>query len=55
MAEEGKPLGVLVTACGEYGPHYYGRIDLQIPEEIKQSAIQRAEEAPTARALTRSE
>jgi phosphomannomutase len=26
----------------EFGPHYYGRRDLHIPEEIKQSAIRRA-------------
>ena len=26
----------------EYGPHYYGRRDLHITEEMKQSAIQRA-------------
>jgi phosphomannomutase len=43
MAEEGKPLGQLVAdlQC-EFGPHYYGRRDLHIPEEMKQSAIQRA-------------
>ena len=43
MAEEGKPLGQLVADLqGEFGPHYYGRRDLHIAEEIKQSAIQRA-------------
>src|SRR5262249_9206364 len=43
MAEEGKPLGRLVTDVQkEYGPHFYGRLDLHIPEEVKQSAIQRA-------------
>jgi phosphomannomutase len=43
MAEEGKPLGQLVADLQrEFGPHYYGRLDLQIPEEMKQSAIQRA-------------
>jgi phosphomannomutase len=43
MAEEGKPLGQLVADLQrEYGPHYYGRRDLHIPEETKQSAIQRA-------------
>jgi alpha-D-glucose phosphate-specific phosphoglucomutase len=43
MAEEGKPLGQLVAnlQC-EFGPHYYGRRDLHIAEEIKQGAIQRA-------------
>ena len=43
MAEEGKPLGQLVADLQhEFGPHYYGRRDLHIPEEVKQSAIQRA-------------
>jgi alpha-D-glucose phosphate-specific phosphoglucomutase len=43
MAEEGKPLGQLVADLQrEFGPHYYGRRDLHIPEEIKQAAIQRA-------------
>jgi alpha-D-glucose phosphate-specific phosphoglucomutase len=43
MAEENKPLGQLVGDLQrEFGPHYYGRRDLHIPEEIKQSAIQRA-------------
>jgi phosphomannomutase len=43
MAEEGKPLGQLVSDLQrEFGPHYYGRRDLHIPEEVKQSAIQRA-------------
>jgi len=43
MAEEGKPLGVLVADLQrEYGPHYYGRRDLHIAEEIKQNVIQRA-------------
>jgi phosphomannomutase len=43
MAEEGKPLGQLVADLQhEFGPHYYGRRDLHIPEDIKQSAIQRA-------------
>jgi phosphomannomutase len=43
MAEEGKPLGQLVADLQrEYGPHYYGRRDLHIPEDIKQNAIQRA-------------
>src|SRR5579872_3559417 len=43
MAEEGKPLGQLVADLQrEYGPHYYGRRDLHIPEEVKQSAIRRA-------------
>ena len=43
MAEEGKPLGQLVAELQrEFGAHYYGRCDLHIPEEVKQSAIQRA-------------
>jgi phosphomannomutase len=43
MAEEGKPLGQLVQDLqSEFGPHYYGRSDLHIPEDIKQGAIQRA-------------
>jgi alpha-D-glucose phosphate-specific phosphoglucomutase len=43
MAEEGKPLGQLVAELQrEFGAHYYGRRDLHIPEEMKQSAIQRA-------------
>jgi phosphomannomutase len=43
MAEEGKPLGQLVADLQrEFGPHYYGRRDLHIAEEMKQSAIQRA-------------
>jgi len=43
MAEEGKPLGQLVADLQrEFGPHYYGRRDLHIAEEVKQNAIQRA-------------
>jgi len=43
MAQEGKPLGQLVADLQrEFGPHYYGRSDLHIPENMKQSAIQRA-------------
>ncbi|MGH9499648.1 MAG: phosphoglucomutase/phosphomannomutase family protein [Terriglobales bacterium] len=44
MAEEGKPLGQLVSDLQrDYGPHYYGRRDLHIPEDVKQSAIRRAD------------
>lgn len=44
MAEEGKPLGQLVADLQrDFGPHYYGRRDLHIPEEMKRSAIQRAQ------------
>jgi phosphomannomutase len=43
MAEERKPLGQLVADLQrEYGPHYYGRRDLHITEEMKRSAIDRA-------------
>jgi phosphomannomutase len=43
MADQGKPLGQLVADLqDEFGPHYYGRRDLHIPDEVKQSAIQRA-------------
>src|SRR6201998_949447 len=43
MAEEGKPLGRLVADLQqEFGLHYYGRRDLHIPDDIKQSAIERA-------------
>ncbi|HXW91127.1 MAG TPA: phosphoglucomutase/phosphomannomutase family protein [Terriglobales bacterium] len=50
MAEEGKPLGQLVADLQrEYGPHYYGRLDLHISEEMKQHAIERAQEKDTRR------
>jgi len=43
MAEEGKPLGQLVADLQrEFGPHYYGRRDLHIPDQVKQGTIQRA-------------
>ena len=43
MADERKPLGQLVADLQrEYGPHYYGRRDLHIPEDVKQQAILRA-------------
>src|ERR1700739_2910206 len=43
MAEEGKPLGRLVADLQqEFGLHYYGRSDLHISDEMKQSAIERA-------------
>ncbi|HKF48766.1 MAG TPA: phosphoglucomutase/phosphomannomutase family protein [Terracidiphilus sp.] len=43
MAEEGKTLGRLVADLQqEYGEHHYGRIDLHIPDEIKNAAIARA-------------
>jgi phosphomannomutase len=50
MAEEGKPLGQLVADLQrEFGPHFYGRRDLHIAEEIKQGAIQRARADDTRR------
>jgi phosphomannomutase len=43
MADESKTLGELVTALQEeFGEHQYGRIDMHIDEELKQSAIARA-------------
>ena len=48
MADVGKPLGQLVADLQrEYGPHYYGRRDLHIPEQMKQQAIQRAQAEST--------
>ncbi len=43
MAEEKKTLGQLVADLqAEYGEHQYGRIDLHIPDAIKNAAIARA-------------
>jgi phosphomannomutase len=43
MADEGQTLGALVEKLQqEYGEHHYGRLDLHIPETVKQSAIRRA-------------
>ena len=43
MAEEGKTMGQLVADLqAEYGEHQYGRIDLHIPDDIKNAAIARA-------------
>jgi len=48
MAEEGKPLGQLVADLQrEFGPHYYGRRDLHISDDMKQSAIARARDEGT--------
>lgn len=48
MAEEKKPLGQLVADLQrEFGEHHYGRLDLHIPDDVKQKAIQRAGEAGT--------
>jgi phosphomannomutase len=42
-AQEGKTLGQLVADLqAEYGEHQYGRIDLTIPEDVKNGAIARA-------------
>jgi phosphomannomutase len=50
MAEEQKPLGALVAELQkEYGPHYYGRRDLHISDEVKSSAIARAQSEQTTR------
>jgi phosphomannomutase len=50
MADERKPLGQLVADLQrEYGPHYYGRRDLHIPEDVKQQAIERARSDRTNR------
>ena len=47
MAEEGKTLGQLVEDLQEkYGRHYYGRRDLRLNEEVKQSALRRAAARP---------
>src|SRR5437667_6298752 len=41
LAEEQKPLGKLVKRLQtEFGPHYYGRRDLHIPDEVKRGAIE---------------
>src|SRR5207302_9041066 len=43
MAEEKKPLGQLVAGLQkEYGPHFYGRLELHMPEAATQSAISRS-------------
>jgi phosphomannomutase len=48
MADEGKSLGQLVAALqSEYGPHFYARRDLRIPNEVKNAAIARAASSDT--------
>ncbi|HEV2278103.1 MAG TPA: phosphoglucomutase/phosphomannomutase family protein [Acidobacteriaceae bacterium] len=43
MAEENKTLGELVARLQqEYGEHHYGRIDLHIPDDLKNATIARA-------------
>jgi len=55
MAEEKKPLGELVSRLQkEYGPHYYGRLDLHIADEVKRAAIERAQSDITKRLGTYS-
>ena len=50
MAEEKKPLGQLVADLQrDFGPHYYGRRDLHIPDEAKRAAIARAASPATSR------
>ena len=50
MAEERKPLGQLVADLQrEFGAHYYGRRDLHISDEIKNSAIRRAADPQTSK------
>jgi alpha-D-glucose phosphate-specific phosphoglucomutase len=50
MAEERKPLGQLVADLQrEFGAHYYGRRDLHISDEIKESAIRRAADPQTTK------
>ncbi len=45
MADEKKTLGQLVQALqDEFGEHQYGRVDMHIDEELKQSAIARAQD-----------
>jgi phosphomannomutase len=43
MADERKPLGKLVEDLQrEFGSHYYGRLDLHLPDTVKRAAIQKA-------------
>src|SRR6267378_7428826 len=50
MAEEKKPLGQLVADLQrEFGAHYYGRRDLHISDELKDSAIRRAGDPQTTK------
>ena len=47
MAEEGKTMGELVEDLQQkYGRHYYGRRDLRLTEEVKQSTLRRAAARP---------
>jgi phosphomannomutase len=50
MAEEKKPLGQLVADLQrEFGAHYFGRRDLHIADDLKNSAIRRATDASTSK------
>lgn len=50
MAESGKTLGQLVDYLQTtYGPHYFGRKDMHVNDDIKQSAITRAKANSTDR------
>ena len=45
MASYGRTLGELVADLQrDFGPHYYGRRDLHIADDVKQAAIRRAKE-----------
>jgi phosphomannomutase len=49
MADEKQTLGQLVASLQqEFGEHQYGRVDMHIAEELKQSAIARAKAGPAA-------
>jgi phosphomannomutase len=50
MAEEKAPLGELVARLQkEYGPHFYGRRDLHLSDDVKSRAIERAQFERTTR------
>ena len=50
MAEEQRPLGDLVRRLQrEYGPHYFGRRDLHLADEVKRRSIERARSEATKR------
>ncbi len=50
MAESGRTLGQLVNDLQRtYGPHFYGRRDMHIPDEVKFGAIERAKSPATKR------
>ncbi len=50
MTEEGKTLGQLVAGLQrDFGEHHYGRSDMHISEDLKQSTIRRARSDTTTR------